>query len=54
MEEEDYLCVCVCGWEKVGRIFKWHSESETNFTHGSAPKGTGECYIEGNKLVAAQ
>lgn len=25
VEEEDYMCVC--GWEKVVKNFKWHSES---------------------------
>ena len=30
------------------------SDNRQNFPHGSAPKGTGECYIAGNKLVAAQ
>lgn len=27
VEEEDY--VCLCSWEKVVRIFKWHSKNVT-------------------------
>ena len=55
VEEEVYLCVCV--WEKVGRIFKWHSENVTTgrtFPMALHQKGQGGCYTAGNKMVDAQ
>lgn len=58
VEEEDYVCVCVCvrlgrGSEHSLVAFRKCGNRE-NVSHGSAPKGGGERFTADNRRVGAQ